>query len=199
MPFSVASGGIGLSQMGGGNTESGIPGPSSARVRAERAVDRVRECVNPRRLPRADDHGCLLRTRSGGPWRPPSPTSLGNRPVGRSGITRDFKPFAPQALDLAHDRDEESADLRGRQSQPVVGHRAGDGVRRFDRVQPVHPVCRLLDLSPLAERAAVLDRVRVAAEEVAVEREDAIDLREVVLRDKRLARTRSPRPSALPT
>ena len=78
------------------------------------------------------------------------------------------------------------ADLPTRQPQPVVGHRAGHCVRRFDDVQPVHRVAGLLDLAPRRERAAVLDRVRAAAEEVAVEREDAVDLGEVVLRNELL-------------
>ena len=76
----------------------------------------------------------------------------------------DDSPPAAMGLHLACDRDEERADLGGRQAQAVVRHRACHGVGRLHDVKAVDS-----NLPPQGECAARLHGIWTASEEIAVE------------------------------
>src|SRR5438093_12070792 len=95
---------------------------------------------------------------------------------------------------LRDNRPQEVLDRTGWYAEPVVGHRAGDGVVALHHVEPAHSSRH----TPCAvgsrhtecagyfalrhEAAAVVDLVGVEAEEIAVEGEYAVGLVEVVAR-----------------
>ena len=162
-------------------------------------VDRVGQRVNPRRLARPDDHGSpcgadeVIPSDRLHPLLGHTRRRRGSR--GSPGLqARIPRVFISRAIATSN-----APICDGRQPQPVVGHRAGHGVRRFDDVQPVHRVSRLLDLPPLWQtRGRIRPRSgRMPRKSLSSARMQSI-LSKLIARDELLARKRSPRPSALP-
>ena len=74
--------------------------------------------------------------------------------------------------------------LARRHAQPVIRTRAGKREQRFHRVKPAHPLARLAALGKLTD---VIVRVVLAAEKIAIQRQDDLRLVEMVNRAHRLA------------
>ena len=77
----------------------------------QRVVDRMGQCVDPCRLPRADDHGSLCPGLESGPSRPPSPTSRGTPLAPARGLQALAGPECLASSPVAT-ASEEPADLR---------------------------------------------------------------------------------------
>ena len=87
--------------------------------------------------------------------------------------------FTPRRKNFRGQRGGDLSDGAGRNPQPMIGVRPGQGQQRLDDVKPVHRILRLLN--PAAPRKVADEPMRVflGPDEIAVERED--DLRLVEL------------------
>ena len=161
---------------------------------AERRVGRVGERMNARRLAGSDDddRATLVRDDLLGDRRDPHRGDAGgDRRVGE-GRGEGAEVDGALGRELLAEREEVALDVTCRETQAMVGVATGRREVRLDDVEAAHAVARLMDLATDGERARVAQHAGFGLEEIAVERQDGLRLREVVDHVDRLAE-RDPR------
>ena len=140
-------------------------------VGAERGVDRRRQQVDDGRLPVAgdDDAAALVRLQVA--------HHGGDQRLVR--LHADRRPH--RQAEPARDAERELGDLGRAQRLAVIRHGAGVGGRGLDHVQAVHRSAAGVDVPLAGEVLHVAHHARPAAEEVGVERQDAVGPVEAVL------------------
>ena len=95
---------------------------------------------------------------------------------------RNLQPM--RAVNCSRNRRRNLPNQTRRHAQPMIRIRAGEREQRFHRVKPAHPLARLAAGGKFAD---VIVRVVLAAEKIAVERQDDLRLVEMENRLHRLA------------
>ena len=140
---------------------------------AELRVHRVSEHVDRDGLVRPGDHeaGAGVLPQVLGALRNPVRVDL-------QSLGQRCEIFRPEHLVRHGGREGEH--LAAGDAQAVVGHAAGKRETALGDIQAVHLVFLLRDAAALGEFAGVVERAGLGVEEVGVEREDALGLRETV-------------------